>query len=460
MAAGRAYRGVMDASRLPLRLGTVALGAVLVVGLTACGSAPVPSPSASQAPVSIASLFPVDPSALPSLTIAPSDAPAEPLGATGSVVVLGNDLSMSLVGPDGRTQELASAADGTFAFPAWSPDGDRIAAIRYGPTERTILIYGIDPQDATPTGEPVIILQSAEVGAFYLSWSPDGRSVSYLASEADRLSLRVAPSDGSAPIDGSGEGSVVGSGSPFYFDWIGSDRLLAHVGTGPSALLAEIGLDGSAEDPVLGSPGEFRSAVVSPDRSLVSFVRVDDAGTAEVVVAARDGTDPQSVPVFGPAAMTFDPTGADVATIGAAEPLTTPLTVPVGPLRLLERESGTARTLLDEIVLAFWWSPDGESIAALTARPSDAASQVHLVFVDVPTGEIRSETQVTLGRLFIDQVLGFFDQYALSHRLWSSDSRAFLLPIVDADGRTLVGVMARDGGDPVFLSGQAAFWSP
>jgi TolB protein len=452
----------MDPSRTPARFGRVILRAVLVaglVGMAACGSPPAPAPSASRAPISVASLFPDLPSPAPATTAptaAPTAAATVPLGAAGSVVVLDTDLSLSIVGSDGRSSRLASADEGTFAFPAWSPDGSRIAAIRSAPTERTILRFDIGSDGATAIGEPTVLLRSADILPFYLSWSPDGRSLSYLASEADRLSLRIAPADGSAPADGTAPGSVVGSGSPFYYDWIGSDRMLAHVGTGPGALLGEIGLDGSADDPVLGPPGEFRSAVVSPDGSLVSFVRVDDAGTAAVVVAGRDGSDAQSVPVFGAAAVTFDPTGVDVATIGPIEPLATP----VGPLRLVERASGSTRTLLDEVVLGFWWSPDGQTIAALTARPSDSASQVHVVFVDVASGEIRSERQVSPGRLFIDQVLGFFDQYALSHRLWSPDSHAFVLPIVDADGRTQVAVMARDGSDPVLLPGHAAFWSP
>ena len=64
------------------------------------------------------------------------------------------------------------------------------------------------------------------------------------------------------------------------------------------------------------------------------------------------------------------------------------------------------------------------------------------------------------GQLFIDQLLTYFDQYALSHDLWSPDSRSFLLPVRDAVGRTQVAVMSRDGGEPTLLPGQIAFWSP
>ena len=67
---------------------------------------------------------------------------------------------------------------------------------------------------------------------FYLSWRPDSKMVSFLAQETDGLSLRIAPVDASAPLDGSGPDAIIRTGNPFYFDWIGSDRLLAHIGSG------------------------------------------------------------------------------------------------------------------------------------------------------------------------------------------------------------------------------------
>ena len=67
---------------------------------------------------------------------------------------------------------------------------------------------------------------------------------------------------------------------------------------------------------------------------------------------------------------------------------------------------------------------------------------------------------VVPGATFIDNVLAYFDQYALSHRLWAPDSSSFLLPAVDQAGTTHVDVFYPDGGDPVQLDGDAGFWSP
>ena len=125
--------------------------------------------------------------------------------------------------------------------------------------------------------------------------------------------------------------------------------------------------------------------------------------------------------------------------------------------------------------MSFWWSPDGTTIAALRVQPvtatevsssaaaspsPDTVTEVRFLFVDVASGDVLASTVVVPGQLFIDQLLTYFDQYALSHDLWSPDSRSFLLPVRDAAGRTQVAVMPRDGSEPTLLPGQVAFWSP
>ena len=83
-----------------------------------------------------------------------------------------------------------------------------------------------------------------------------------------------------------------------------------------------------------------------------------------------------------------------------------------------------------------------------------------MIFVDVASGDIRSEVVVVPGKLFIDQFLTFFDQYALSHQLWAPDSSSLLFPLAVPNAGTRVAVLPRDGSDPILLDGQAAFWSP
>ena len=278
---------------------------------------PAPSPSgastSTQPPISSGRPTPLFSAAIESAAPSTQPAQAGPIASSGAIAVLGPNGGLALVGSDGGSALLANADDGTFGFPTWSPDGSRIAAIRSTGTEASIVVFdaqgALTEPPADPPAEPVVIFESAAIGPFYLFWTPDGETVSFLANEAGGLSLRIAPADGSAPLDGSGPGALVRSGSPLYYDWIEGDRLLAHIGLGPEAFLGEMGLDGEAAAPALDTPGDFRSAVVSHDQGSIAFVRASDGDPAEIVVAGRDGSNEHATAVFGSAAVVFDPTG-------------------------------------------------------------------------------------------------------------------------------------------------------
>jgi TolB protein len=403
----------------------------------------------------------------------------------GSIAVIEPSGSLSVLDSSGRSVVLSDGTGVVFGFPAWSPDGSRIAAVAGRANETSISVYEVPRGAADPSPRSAVIFRSAEARPFYLYWTPDGRSVSFLATESDGLSLRMAPADGSAPLDGTGPGAVIRRGEPLYYDWIGTDRLLLHVGAGSDAFLGEVWLDGASAAPALDRPGFFRSAVLSANRHYLAYVRAGLGGPDDVVVATRDGSIEHTLTVFGLAAVVFNPAGDTVASIGFDRPGRTDLAFPVGPLRLIDARSGMTRTLLDGLVVGFWWSPDGQTIATLRlqagggstaasrpvlaaaassspmAAPSAQPTEVRLVFVDVATGTIRSQRVVHPGRRFVNEILPYFDQYALSHRLWAPDSSAILLPLVDASGRTQLVALGPDGGDnPRTIDGEAGFWSP
>ena len=127
--------------------------------------------------------------------------------------------------------------------------------------------------------------------------------------------------------------------------------------------------------------------------------------------------------VFAMAAVAFDPAGDTVAAIGADGPTQANLALPLGPLRLLDPATGDTRTLIEGAVVSFWWSPDGRTIAR-PARPAveggaAGENEARLLFVDVASGEITSQAVVVPGQLYVDQLLTYFDQYALSHHVWA-----------------------------------------
>jgi TolB protein len=398
-------------------------------------------------------------------TSSTTPAPVGRLAASGKVALLRRDgSSISVVDASGETVFFSEAGTGTFGFPAWSPDGAHIATTRTADTQHSVVV--IDTSPAAAPEAQAVIFESATSQPFYLSWRPDSQAVSFLASEPAGLALRIAPVDASAPLDGSGPDAIVRDGNPFYFDWIGADRLVAHIGTGPEAFLGEIGLDGEGPGGALGAPGEFRSPMMSHDGEYFGVVRAGraaedgSAGPAAIVLTKRDGEDAGSMPVFGPGAMAFDPAGSRLAAIGAVEAFEGARAIAVGPVRMLEAGAKAPRTLLDGSVVGFWWSPDGSTLAAIRVATIDGSPEVRLVFVDVASGDIRAEPLIRPSTLFIDQVLTYFDQYALSHRLWAPDSSSFLLPVIEEDGSTSVLAVTPDGEVLARLDGVMAFWSP
>jgi hypothetical protein len=84
---------------------------------------------------------------------------------------------------------------------------------------------------------------------------------------------------------------------------------------------------------------------------------------------------------------------------------------------------------------------------------------LRLVFVTVGSGVIRSQKTVQVSDAFVQQLLPYFDQYALSHHLWSPDGTSIVLPLVSADGVVHLSSIRADGSETRAVSvGISAFW--
>jgi TolB protein len=357
------------------------------------------------------------------------------------------------------------------SFPAWSPDGSRIAALVTDQSGATIQVVAASPSLAT---QPVTLYRSTDEPPFYLSWSTDGRSVAFLTTEPGGIALRRAPADASA------DATRLRDGSPMYWADLADGRLLVHAGSGAGSFLGEIGADGKDHDDGLDATGPFRAPALSADGTYRAYAGTTTDGAAAVVTEAADGAARHDVPIFGPSALSFAPSGATVAFLARPSADAPQTQLPVGPLRAIDAADGSVRTLLSGSVVAFFWSPDGRTIAALSIPTSgDGVAQagvrlarapvpvaapglaLDLVFVDATDGSIVARQVVRVSDVFASQLLPYFDQYALSHRIWSPDSGAIALPVVAADGSNEIDVIATDGSAARRVAaGVLAFWSP
>ena len=395
---------------------------------------------------------------------------------------------LSSMNEDGGSVVTYAPGGATFAFPAWSPDGKQIAAISTSDAGTGVTVFNV-PVGEGPAAAATVAYQSPDEPPFYLYWAPDGRTIAFLATVIDGIALRAVPADGSRGV------VKIRDGSPMYWQWIDASRMLVHSGgNATNAFVGDVTLDGQASPPATDRAGLFRAPVLSANGAYEAFAAGNSQGSASVVIEPRDGATHHEVPVFGVSAFEFDPAGTTLAFLAAAS-ADAAADLPLGPLRAVDAVSGTVRTLLSGPVVGFFWAPDGRTIAALrvgepTAAPvagmadpvtvlaraeeptrigavsrAAAASApgipLDLVFVDPSSGNVRSERTVRVSDLFINQVLPFFDQYALSHRFWSADSASIVLPLDDDQGVSRVTVLPADGSEAKVVSaGAIGFWSP
>lgn len=407
------------------------------------------------------------------LMVVRGDLPPGPFG-NGRLVVVGEGGPLVAMRADGAVSMSFGTAGAPFEFPAWSPDGQRIAAI--GRSAEAIGLYVHTPGNGQdPAPEPAVVYESAENPPFYLYWTPDSRQITFLTTESDGIALRIVAADGGAPA------AILRNGAPMYWDFVDESRLFVHTGNvGPDEFLGEVGPDGATQPGTEAPGGYFRAPTVSADGRLRAYIRTDEDGAGSVRLEVRDGSSTTEVAAFGPAALSFAPQGDQLAFI-SPEGGNVPL--PVGPLRLLQPGDTAARVIADDRFVAFFWAPSARTIGALRlpdpddpvtqastsgaalastrTQPAAAGIPLWLDFIDVDTGFVAGHQPVRVSDLFVNQVLPFFDQYALSHRFWSPDSSAMVLPLVDQNDRTLVSAIPADGSAiRIVAAGSIGFWRP
>ncbi len=438
-----------------------------------------------------AALIDLGPTAAPATVVAAAAASLSPLATVAPVsatpptevdriALINDDGQLETMRPNGEDRRvLTLASDNTrFQFPTWAPDGHRLAII--GSRGMSGGIYILNDEPRTGALDSRRIYDSTSNTPIYLYWSPDSRNLAFLANYSRSLmSLNVIAGDGSA-------GSrLLATGAPFYWDWTDDGgRLLIHSGQQRADnTLALIDLEGDAETANLAVPGEFQAPGVGDGGRYWAFAEQADGGLSSlVIVDTRTGerTARQSV---GSLALGWSPAGDRIAYTNAA-----PNGHPYwGPLHILDVTNGDERIASRQTVLAFFWSPDGRQIAFITInsnndidegvnalgprRPQGASRMaaqpaaqfrqgfLTLSVIDVETGHGLRLLDFEPTRVYLSQFLPFFDQYALSHSIWSPDSTALVLPVRE-DGDNVILVVPTVGGRPHRLAaGDIAFWS-
>lgn len=376
---------------------------------------------------------------------------------------------LATIAPDGTSQRLLTGMEQFFQFPAWSPDNSRLAVI--GSEQDGVGVYVIPDQSGS---ELQTLYYSESQPPFYLYWSPDSSRVSFLANHPSGIGFHIG--------DVLAETSrLLATGQPFYWDWTPSgDQILIHSGfSGEDSRLALIDPNGEGEGDNISAPGFFQAPGISSDGRLWAYAQVDEDDNSQLTILdAESGQLQQTEAHSGLIAMSWSPAADLLAYI------TPGIEAPVfyGPLHLLDAVTGESRVIAEDLVIAFFWSPNGRYIAYFTvAETDDSAIQaaipgktsqagkrnlqegeelfLEVWLVDTLEGSVRRLRTFEPTDLFVFQFLPFFDQYSLSHRIWSPDSSALVLPVVERDTPriTILPIDGREAG--VIVDGIIGFWS-
>ncbi len=407
----------------------------------------------------------------------PSSAPPSSTDAINRIVIVNNLGHVETMAPDGADRRALTGEEFTYQFPAWSPDGSRIAAL--GDSDEGSGIFLLEDDESTP--DPQELVFGRGNSPFYLYWSPDSSQISYLSAQIGReMSLNIVDTTAEP------ESRTIASGSPFYWHWsdAGNELLIHSGGASDDARLALIDDAGEDQIPEITSPGYFQAPGISPSGRYWAYSQIQSGGNSWLTIDDRQNGETLTERHAGTMALSWSPTEDKLAYISGSERSEGSFW---GPLRMIDAQTGDVSILSSNLVLAFFWSPDGQKIATISlpfdfgldggVEVRDTKSgrlakrsfstlvqrnphAFNLAIIDVTDGSGIDIGEVSFPTYYLTQFLVFFDQYALSHRIWSPDSAALVMPLLDNSEVDITVVNAESGRETKIGPGRIAFWSP
>ena len=377
-------------------------------------------------------------------------------------------LTRSEVRVEGAGHVLAQVSDSQafYTWPTWSPDGATLAASRvYSRGESTQLALEIVDASSGVSkrvyeNEPGTVLV-AQGAPHYIYWSPDSAYLAFLATTGRHLTLFLAASRGEPSP------SPIALGSPTYYSWArDAGSLLVRR---QDDLLHLPGPRVGSEPPVpvvLDFAGSgFRVPALSHDGRTAYYASSQDGSNALYAAELGSEARPRYLADVGTlAAFVLSPTGDELAVADTDQPGSGQY----DRLFLIGAGGGAPRLLTDEPLLAYFWSPDGMKLIYVVFDPDRRTFAWKLVNQDGSPPVVVAEFLPSADLL---TALTFFDQYALSHSIWSPDSRHIVFTGSlqrhssgvnggSPQGYKVYVLEAREGAVPQEVaSGRIAFWS-
>jgi TolB protein len=377
------------------------------------------------------------------------------LASSNRLLVEGDDGNLFTIDPTGAARfDLTTDASRSRSYTqaTWSSSGERIGWTLVeqsgGTLESALLTSRADGSERTQV--------ETRFAPFYLFWSPDDSKLAYLSNWIDEkgptIALQIA--DIAEPTTAA---ALVGTGQPFYFSWSPTgEQMLTHVANQSVALLTLA--DG--ESKILTEvAANFAAPQWSAAGNQLLFV-MNEESSSQLVVTDASGVNEQLVTTLGrndSISFGLNSTGTQLAYIETSQAIGFNA---FGPLFLYDLAQEEFTQLSDGPVLAFFWSPDGQSLFFLSAEPDPDRP---LLRVNVWNGEdVQSYARFVPNATFLSNYLRFADQYMQSMRFWSPDSQSIVYVGEGENGKQGVWVQSVQGNEAAQLvaAGNFATWSP
>lgn len=373
----------------------------------------------------------------------------------------GDFTTASLLDPEtGVPPAGLSEAPTSYAWPTWNASAgtlfvSTVESGRKGKPAARVLRYDLKNRAPAVIYENPPGTSSMGPGLpHYLNPSPDGRHVLVLTQAASSgLALFFVDAAGRGP------GRPIGRGAPLFSAWsASSDAVLLHAGGELS--LMELSTAPSTELFATNHVG-YRVPAWSPDgRSFA--VTTGDGRKHSLVVYDREGHITGSLaPSWGSAAFVWSPDGELIAQAQSRRGQPQRYV----DLQLVGTSSHGVRPLRVRECCAFVWSPTSEYLAVLV--PDSSGKRVAWTVVARDGSVVRRFPAFQPSPEF-SIYMAFFDQYLLSHSLWSADGTWLLgfgrLPYDGVPPELLPSSVyvfhIASGTTRSIAPGGVAFWSP
>jgi Tol biopolymer transport system component len=363
---------------------------------------------------------------------------------------------------DAQLPDNQSGAFRFYQYPTWSPDGGKLAIVGVsgegeGQTLSEMFVKVIEEDGINK------VYSSETSHPFYLYWSPDNKTVGFLATDSSGQSIVLK----TISVEG-GDPTILDDGSPYYWSWApDGTTMIVHTGSAASSTPEHLAFlqteSGITEDALDTTPATFQAPAWSPDGNRILLTRVNDDDKNEIVVADSTGAFEKAIAEFPiNASFAWSPDSQLIAFIEGDREISAGT---LGKLHAVELETGEDFFQAED-VYAFFWSPNSRRLAYLKPRlvEGETADQqvllLELHMLDTVSGETKQLFTFQPTNQF-SAVLPYFDQYHQSVTIWSPDSNNLVLSFVDQQGNPGIAVVAASGQlEPrVLTGGYLAFWS-